>query len=282
MRKSATSSRAAEHMNLSQSALSRQIMSIEQKLGSKLFIRHVRGLRLTKQGKILFETAKEIKQLAEKAESLIKDELKEPQGVLKIHAPSGFSSSYISPLIHGFLKKYPKIHTVLIGNDRTPTFDYSEMDVLIHPYIRGYETLEQDFLMEAELGLFASSDYLKEFGTLNKTQDLDKHRLIGYGSHKTHPFANMNWHLSIDFEKGRIRKPYVEANSALSRYHLAKSGVGIATFDKKHPDIENTSLIEVLPQIKGPKIKMYFIYPQELKESKRITYLYDYLKDHLK
>lgn len=48
---------AAEKLNMSQSAVSRQISALEEDLGLKLFIRHARGLVLTEVGEQLFRTA---------------------------------------------------------------------------------------------------------------------------------------------------------------------------------------------------------------------------------
>ena len=52
--------RAAESLNLSQSAISRQIGALEEDLGVALFHRHARGLVLTEQGELLLDGAKAV------------------------------------------------------------------------------------------------------------------------------------------------------------------------------------------------------------------------------
>ena len=51
---------ASETLNLSQSAISRQISSLESEVGVPLFHRHARGLILTEQGEILFKAAEDV------------------------------------------------------------------------------------------------------------------------------------------------------------------------------------------------------------------------------
>ncbi len=80
---------AALTLNISQSALSRQISELEKRLGFKLFERHARGLVLTQLGETLFETARNIFVEIQSVENLIRDGHKEPQGTLKVATASG-------------------------------------------------------------------------------------------------------------------------------------------------------------------------------------------------
>ncbi len=51
---------AGAALNLSQSAVSRQVSSLEKDLNMPLFTRHARGLVLTSEGEILFETTRSL------------------------------------------------------------------------------------------------------------------------------------------------------------------------------------------------------------------------------
>src|SRR6266487_6672425 len=62
---------AGEALNLSQSAVSRQISALEESLSVPLFHRHARGLILTEQGELLFRTARQVFAKLAMAESLI-------------------------------------------------------------------------------------------------------------------------------------------------------------------------------------------------------------------
>src|SRR6202171_2432708 len=75
---------AGEALNLSQSAVSRQISALEESLSVPLFHRHARGLILTEQGELLFRTAREVFAKLAMSESLISESKDRPEGPLKI------------------------------------------------------------------------------------------------------------------------------------------------------------------------------------------------------
>ena len=59
-------------------------------------------------------------------------------------------------------------------------------------------------------------------------------------------------------------------------YRAAQTGIGIAAL----PDFmarEDVNLVRVVPDLEGPQVPAYFVYPEELRHSKRITVLRDFL-----
>src|ERR1700726_4528124 len=79
--------RAGEILNLSQSAISRQVGALEEHLQVALFHRHARGLLLTEQGEILFKTVSDILGRLSSAENALLETRERPRGPLKITAP---------------------------------------------------------------------------------------------------------------------------------------------------------------------------------------------------
>ena len=84
--------RATYSLNLSQSAISRQIQSLEQELKSQLFERHARGLSLTENGEYLFKTAHEIISKLMEVESTLIDKKNRPSGKLTITTVVSFGT----------------------------------------------------------------------------------------------------------------------------------------------------------------------------------------------
>jgi DNA-binding transcriptional LysR family regulator len=85
---------AGESLNLSQSAVSRQISALEESLSVPLFHRHARGLILTEQGELLFRTAREVFAKLAMAEGLISESKDRPKGPLKITTTVAFGSNF--------------------------------------------------------------------------------------------------------------------------------------------------------------------------------------------
>src|SRR3954471_219508 len=108
---------AGETLNLSQSAVSRQISALEDSLHVPLFHRHARGLILTEQGELLFRTAREVFAKLAMSESLISESKDRPKGPLKITTTVAFGSIWLTPRIHEFLDLYPEIQVSLVVDD---------------------------------------------------------------------------------------------------------------------------------------------------------------------
>ena len=105
---------AGESLNLSQSAVSRQISALEESLSVPLFHRHARGLILTEQGELLFRTAREVFAKLSMAEGLISELKDRPKGPLKITSTVAFGSTWLTPRIREFLDLYPEIQVTLV------------------------------------------------------------------------------------------------------------------------------------------------------------------------
>jgi DNA-binding transcriptional LysR family regulator len=272
-------SAASEKIHLSQSALSRQIASLEYQLDTKLFIRHAKGLKLTRQGEILFQSAQQMLASAENAATLIRNERNEPEGLLRIAVISGFSSNYLNPLILKFLQEYPKIRFSIKIIDSVIDQSLSDIDLLIYPKLSTPSKIVQKKLMTIHMRLFASQEYLNEHGTPQKISDLDNHRLIAYGLHKDHPFQNSNWHLTIGKEMGEVRESYLDVNSGTERVYFASHGVGIASLPMENPSVQSANLVQVLPEIEGTQTDYFLYYKGSSADIKKITLFKDFLID---
>ena len=109
---------------------------------------------------------------------------------------------------------------------------------------------------------------------------MDDHDLVVYGDDARPPVENLNWLLTAGAPPGATREPVLRVNSIYGIYRAVQSGLGIGAL----PDYmsrEADNLKEVLPELRGPSIEAYFVYPEELRNSKRITVFRDFLVDRL-
>jgi len=126
--------------------------------------------------------------------------------------------------------------------------------------------------------MYASLEYLKEFGTPQTIDDLDNHRLISFGDRIDHPYNVANWFLRLRCKTGEIRKPFLEINSFYGMLKLAEEGVGIITVVNNNPGIKKLGLIRVLPKIDGPIVETFYNYSKSLEKSKRVRVFCDFLR----
>src|SRR5487761_2104954 len=87
---------AGDTLHMSQSAVSRQVSALERDLRVTLFHRHARGLQLTEQGELLYRTAADVLSKLQTAETLLTDTTSKPRGELKITAPIGLGTVWVT------------------------------------------------------------------------------------------------------------------------------------------------------------------------------------------
>ncbi|MBL0941937.1 MAG: LysR family transcriptional regulator [Alphaproteobacteria bacterium] len=270
---------ASKVVNISQPALSRTIQMLEHQLKAKLFERVPRGVSLTKDGKLLYEHVIRMQAEADLALKVIQGKDAEAKGKLRIATTHSISYSWLVYFLPGFLKKHPLINLSIIGEDKNHNID--DFDVGILPYQPNRPDLIQRYLTSFHMTLFASKEYLKEFGVPNKLEDLRDHQLITYGDGSPNPHGPLTW-FSEDIAKSNAsHKPYIQINSSHGRLNLVKLGLGITELGHDHPTFEKVDLVEVLPHLKGPTIEFYYIYSKKMIHSKRVTSLMDYLEESL-
>jgi DNA-binding transcriptional LysR family regulator len=169
---------AAETLNTSQSGISRSIQLLEHQLKVKLFERVARGLVLTKRGENLLSAVEKAFEEFSRAEMLMLEEEEEPQGTLKIATTMSIATVWIIPHLRDFLRKYPKIQLIIIGNDEELDLKTRQADVSRRPFIENHPELIQEQICVFHIKLYASKEYLEEHGSPQTPQALDKHRLI--------------------------------------------------------------------------------------------------------
>src|SRR6185295_4149175 len=109
---------AGESLNLSQSAVSRQIGALEESLKVSLFHRHARGLILTEQGELLYRTAHEVFAKLAMTEAQLTESKERPRGPLKVTATVALGSTWLTPRMKEFIDLYPDVSVDIVLEDR--------------------------------------------------------------------------------------------------------------------------------------------------------------------
>ena len=267
---------AGDALNLSQSAISRQVSALEDTLRTQLFHRHARGLILTEQGEMLYRTAHEVFGKVAMAEALLTDAKDKPSGELKVTTTVGLGSTWLTPRIREFLELYPDITFNLIVADHELDLSMREADVAIRMRKPTQPELIQRKLMETNHHIYASPDYIKRRGNPTQIADLTRHDVIIYGEEAPSTIANVNWLLELARKQGSDLRPILKVNNIYGLLLAVESGLGIASL----PDYivrGHDNLLRILPDHKGPKFDTYFVYPEELRNSGRIGVFRDFL-----
>ncbi|MEO0548494.1 MAG: LysR family transcriptional regulator [Pseudomonadota bacterium] len=267
---------AGERLGISQSAVSRQIAALEEQLGVSLFQRHARGLVLTDSGHTLHRSTVEMASAAQGATAALKDQQDVPQGELTVTAPVAFGSNWLIPRLGVFASQHEDMRINLLLDDGE-NYDLLKLEAecAIRLWAADKADLIQRKLATVGTNLYASPDYLEKHGIPMTPQDLDNHRIIGYGDTNL-PINAMSFAERVGRDDIRPRKAALTVNNVSAMLRATEAGLGVADL----PDYmvgATRNLTRVLTDYTGPSFDLYFIYPSDLKRSKRVSAFRDFL-----
>ena len=263
-------------LNLSQSAISRQIQSLEEDLKVKLFERHARGLTLTENGEYVYKTAHEVISKLKEVETSLGDQKTKPTGKITITTVRSFGTHWLTPRIQEFMQLHPEMEVELIFDDKELDLSTRQADIGI--FMRRPKQLNyiQKKLMDINYHIYGSNAYLEKYGMPKSIADLNKHKFISFGKGTPSPVYNPDWALKIGMKDSKKRKSIMKVNSVMGLLLAVESGVGLAAL----PDylvFQSKNLIKVLPKVEGPITEAHFVYPQSLKNVARVQAFRNFL-----
>ncbi|MGE0628565.1 MAG: LysR family transcriptional regulator [Hyphomicrobiaceae bacterium] len=267
---------AGDALRMSQSAVSRQVSALEKDLGVALFHRHARGLVLTEQGEMLYRTATEVMTKLHTAETLLSDATGKPAGELRITAPVGLGTVWVTQRLREFIELYPEIRVDLILNDDQLDIAMREADVAIWMREPEQPDLIRRPLSHVPVRAFASTQYVRRFGAPRSLAELDQHRFISYGGPPVAHLHAVRWLETAGRDGKDARIPVLRVNSVVAIKYAIRSGIGIGLI----PDYlteEETEIVPVLDDVQLPTLPLIFVYPEELRSAKKVQVLRDFL-----
>ena len=269
---------AAEKLNMSQSAVSRQISALEDDLKLKLFIRHARGLVLTEVGEQLFRTAHRMHWELQQVETQMSESQEVPTGPLVVTTTVGIGSTWLASRINEFLPLYPEIQIEIRLNDAELDLAMREADVAIRLHRPNQSEMIQRKLFTVHNHFYASNDYLAAHGEPRTVEALDSenHRVVTFGDPVPSYLGDINFLERLGRPDSSPRRPVLKVNAIYGMMQAARAGIGIAMLPDYVTENEK-SLQRVLPGIDIPSYEAYFVYPPALKNSKRVGVFRDFL-----
>jgi len=267
---------ATVNLNLSQSAISRQIQSLEDDLNVKLFERHARGLTLTENGEYVFKTAHEVISKLKEVEITLGDKKNKPSGKLTVTTFVSFGTTWLTPRIQEFMQLNPEIEVELIFDDKELDLSTRQADIGI--WARRPKKLNyiQKKLIDINYHIYGSPKYLEKYGYPKTINDLNKHKFISFGKGAPSPVFNPDWALKLGMKDNKKRKSCMKVNSVYGLLLAVQSGIGLAAL----PDyltIKKPDIVKVLPKVEGPVTEAHFVYPESLRNVARIVAFRNFL-----
>jgi DNA-binding transcriptional LysR family regulator len=269
---------AATRLGVSQSAVSRQIASLEHGLSVTLFHRHARGLVLTDAGVTLLEATRDMAASAALAESMLKDTRDRPQGELRVTAPVALGALWLVPRLGRFQATYPEVRLHLLLDDREYDLGRLEAECALRLGGATHPDLVQRKILEVEASLYASLAYLEQAGTPPAPAALDDHRIIAYGAPEDSPMQDLDWAMRAGRDGAAPRPCTLRVNNVYGMLKAVEAGLGIGSL----PDYmarTAAGLVRLFPDHAGTRFDVFFVYPAELRNSQRVAAFRRFLLD---
>ncbi len=267
---------AGARLNSSQSAVSRQIKTLEESLNVALFTRHARGLVLTSEGQQLFNTTSNVSRKIEATQHDLMESKGRPFGELRITTMVTFGAVWLTPHLSTFMEQYPELNIKLILDDEDLDLSAGQADVAIRLHEPSQNDLIQRPLAQFHNHIYASPEYLDRMGTPSEPEELDNHDIISCGARLSTVIKGLEWSLTVGTKGGRKRVPRLEVNNLYGVMHAVEQGMGLAVL----PDYlvhNNSRLVRLFRELPGHTFPSYFCYPPELRGSKRVAVIRDFL-----
>lgn len=218
-------SKAARAEGIGQPAASKQIASLEARLGAELVRRTSRGLSVTEAGQDFYESARRALADLEAAEARIGRGRASPSGRLRVALSAGFGRMHVVPRLPGFFARYPDVAVDTFVSDRFVNLIEERIDVAIRIGQLGDSSLQARRIGRIETALLATPAYLDRHGTPKTPRDLAGHECVTFlfdDAPKTWSFRSASERIAIA-PKGRLR-----ANDAEGVRAGVLAGLGLA------------------------------------------------------
>jgi DNA-binding transcriptional LysR family regulator len=252
-------SAAAEQLNCSKAAVSRQIARLESAIGVKLLTRTTRTVALTPAGRELYGRCARIVDEVNETNQIMSGMLTSPRGDLRINAPVVSTLFRITEIIPRFVKQYPDVRVHVNLSDSKVDLLHGSFDAAFwvgEPYDSALEAVK---LRDYEMVLAGAPEYFRRKRKPTTPADLKEHDCIV----ETHLSRPGEWQLSKDQTITVSRGPLTSNSVRLTREAIL-AGMGIAYLPRflLADDLAAKRLTAVLTEYVSERLPLYVIFPK--------------------
>ena len=264
---------AAKSLGQPRAAVSKQIASLEERIGAQLLQRTTRSMHLTEIGKEFYTRCARIAEEAAEAERAVASLQGAPRGELRIAAPVTFGRRYLAPLMAPFLGAHPEIRVELALSDAEVPLGEEGFDVAVRIASRAEPGHVARLLAPSPHVLCASPSYWDRYGVPRIPEDLRKHECLLYSSLPTPRL----WHF-VGGKSVRVHGRF-SVNHGESLRDAALDGVGVAYMPGflVGRDLGEGSLVSALDDWAQSRQKVYAVHSKSRNLAPKVRVFIEFL-----
>jgi len=266
-------SRAAEHLRLSSSHVSRQVALLEERLQARLLYRTTRRVSLTEAGQTFLARCQRLIEERDEAFLTIGDLHSVPTGLLRMTAAVAYGERFIVPLVNEFMAGYPALKVEIELTNRTLDMVHEGFDLAIRLGRLSESSLVATRLAPRAMYLCAAPAYLEKYGRPHTLSELGQHNcLIGTGDTWNFQQAGREHHFR---PSGNWR-----CNSGQAVLDAALRGFGLCQLPDYYvlEPLRRGELVSLLDANQPPNTAVWAVYPQRRYSLPKVRLLVEALK----
>lgn len=271
----------AHEMDLTPSAASKKLRTLEEYYGTQLIRRTPKSLVLTPEGETLYEGILELLDGTRELKGQLESDMESLSGLITITAPFGIGRYFIADVIAEFSAEHPRTRFKLNLTDKPLKVTDDLFDIGIHVGRPPDARIVAKRLSQRNQLICASPEYLERHGVPTEPSDLKSHSIIGLRQYDE--VANYWQFLSRDESIG-VRVPLsLETNDGDVAVAWAKAGLGIVRRAEWHvkPLIQKGSLTPLLTDYTIQATDIYALYSKDARKARRLSLFLDFLETRL-
>ena len=252
---------AADELSLSQSAVSRQIQSLEEELGVVLFLRHSRTVELTEAGAQLLRTTSTVLHQLDNTVQQVRHSSQRKS--IAVTTFASFASMWLIPRLANFQSMHPEIDIRIDASDKPIDLSASDIDIAIRYGPASRMPANAVHLFADQLVAVASPQLLRQAGNIHSPADLARFTLIEASEPHVSHLDWLTWRhwLQAHGLQGLQPQRWMHFNYAYQMVQAALNGQGVVL--ARPPliaeNLANGDLVEVLPGIRNDSPMAYWL-----------------------
>ncbi|MEQ9969501.1 LysR substrate-binding domain-containing protein [Pectobacterium carotovorum] len=269
--------KAAAHLDVPRSTLSKSLRDLEDHLGTKLLQRTTRSVSLTREGAEYYRRIKRLVSRLDEAEAALRGMGEAAKGRLRIDVHSSLANFMLIPALADFRQRYPDIQLALGINDRPVNLVEEGVDCVIRAGVLADSSLIAKTIYKDRLVTCASPRYLERYGIPESPADLElRHQIVGYFSAGT----GEAWPLRFRMRGAElcISRFDIASNDSAGLVAMMVNGLGIgqthASVVSQH--VESGALVPILDEYTNVIIPVSIIYPPTKRLNTRVRVFVDW------
>ncbi|MCH8550661.1 MAG: LysR family transcriptional regulator [Natronospirillum sp.] len=271
---------AAHSLGLTPSAVSKQISLLEDRLGVRLLNRTTRSVSPTEAGQLFFNRCNRILEDLEEAEHMVKDLDTSPKGTLKITATPTFGRAMLMKIFSEFLHEYPEVNFDLILADKSLDLVREGIDLSIHLGSLQDSRLVARPVAKQNVIMVATRRYIERHGQPATLEELNHHHMLMVSGID---YAEPRWIKRFIKEanlQDKERRFTVNDLDTMCEACLHDMGVAALPIYMVQKELDNGTLIHVLPDVVFPKRTIHIVYPENRYLSAKSRAFIDFMADY--